>query len=122
MIKNPEVSQWFKTSDNPKVDEMEAVRNIILNAHKSITEDIKWKAPNFIYNGNMCTFNPRAKGYVNLTFHNGAELNDPLGLLEGTGEKVRIAKFKDFAEIKQKKRALEMVIKEYMKSKVVHHF
>ena len=70
----------------------------------------------------MCTFNPRAKGYVNLTFHNGAELNDPLGLLEGTGEKVRIAKFKDFAEIKQKKRALEMVIKEYMKSKVVHHF
>ena len=122
MVKNPEVSNWFKTSNNPKTDEMEAVRNIILNVNNSITEDIKWSAPNFKYNGDICTFNPKTKSYVNLTFHNGAELNDPLGLLEGEGKKSRVAKFKDFADIKQKKRALELVIKEYMKSKVVHHF
>ncbi len=116
MGKNPEVTNWFKTNKNPKSDEMEAVRNIILNAHKAITEDIKWSAPNFKYNGNMCTFNTRAKKYVNLTFHNGAELNDPLGLLEGDGKKARVAKFADFADIKSKKRALELLINEYIKS------
>lgn len=115
MIKNPEVTQWFKSCENPKSDEMEAIRNIILNANKVITEDIKWKAPNFMFNGNMCSFNPKTKSHVNLTFHNGAELNDPKGLLEGDAKQVRVVKFKDFAEIKSKKRGLEMLVNDWVK-------
>ena len=123
MPKNPEVTDWFKTSKNPKTDEMEAIRNIILNINRGITENIKWNAPNFMYNDeNICTINPKAKTHVALNFHDGAAINDPLNLLEGEGKKVRVAKFKDFAEVKSKKRALEMIINNYIKTKVVHRY
>ena len=53
-------------------------------------EDIKWGAPTFMYKGNLATFNPRAKKFVNLTFHTGAEIEDPEGVLEGDAKEARV--------------------------------
>ena len=83
MNKNDEVTQFMEVLDNPLKAEMNMVREIILSANDKMTEDIKWKAPNFMYKGNMATFNPRAKKMVNLMFHKGALIQDNTGLLEG---------------------------------------
>ena len=39
--------------------------------------------------------------WVNLGFYKGADLDDPLGLLEGTGAKMRHVKVRSFAETEQ---------------------
>ncbi len=45
-----------------------------------------------------CYLMPIKKGYVNLGFYNGAQLDDPANLLEGTGKKLRHAKIYDLSQ------------------------
>ena len=92
------------------------VREIILAANDKITEDIKWGAPSFAYKDNMATFNPRAKKFVNLTFHKGALINDDTGLLEGDQKEARVARFHSMDEIKEKKAALEKVVNKWVET------
>jgi len=40
------------------------------------------------------------KSHVNLGFYHGASLNDPAGLLEGTGKKLRHVKVRNMSEAK----------------------
>ena len=110
MHKNEKVDQFFAKTDNPLKQEMEAVRDIILAANDKVTEDIKWAAPSFNYKDNLCTFNPRAKKFVNLTFHKGALINDTTGLLEGDAKEARVARFNSMEEVEAKKEALITVI------------
>ncbi len=114
MKKTKKVSDFIEQLDNPLVKEIEAVREIILNASDKITEDIKWSAPSFAYKDNMATFNPRAKKFVNLTFHKGALINDDSGLLEGDKKEARVARFNDMQDVLSKKAALETVVKEWV--------
>ena len=107
---NPEVTEYMAALDNPKKLEMERVRLIILAADSRMTEDIKWKAPNFMYKGNMATFNPRSAKAVSLMFHKGALINDDTGLLEGEGKEARVAKFTDLEDVEAKKEQLERVV------------
>jgi len=56
-----------------------------------------WKLISYSYSGGMkatvCAVAPHAK-HVNLQFSNGPALNDPKGLLEGTGKKLRHVKLR----------------------------
>ena len=83
MGRNAKVDEYINKLDNPHKDLWEKIRTIILEVDERMEEDIKWGAPTFIYNGNLATFNPRAKKFVNLTFHTGAEIEDPDQVLEG---------------------------------------
>jgi hypothetical protein len=47
--------------------------------------------------------------------HKGALIKDNSGLLEGDGKEARIARFTDAADIRKKKKALETVIKGWMR-------
>jgi hypothetical protein len=114
MNKTAQVSQFIEKLDNPLKKEMNAVREIILNVSPKISEDIKWSAPNFVYKGNIATFNPRAKKFVNLTFHKGALIQDKTGLLEGDKPEARVARFNDMDDVLKKKGALETVIKQWI--------
>lgn len=114
MNKSPEVTKFIEELDNPFKVEMNAVREIILGVSDKMTEDIKWKAPNFMYKGNLATFNPRTKKFVSLMFHKGAFLKDPTGLLEGDGKEARVARFYDMPDIMKKKKALEAVVKKWI--------
>lgn len=117
MNKTEKVTEFIAQLDNPLKNEIDAVREIILAASDKITEDIKWGAPSFIYKGNMATFNPRAKKFVNLTFHTGAYIADDTGLLEGDKKEARVARFNDMADVKAKKRNLESVVQNWIKLK-----
>lgn len=115
MKKNPKVDEYMLKLDNPLKPEMEQVRKIILSANEKVSEDIKWAAPSFFYKDNICTFNPRAKKFVNLTFHKGALINDKTGLLEGDAKEARVARFENMADVLKKEKQLISVINEWVK-------
>ena len=115
MNKTTIVDQYMAELENPLKAEMEEVRHIILGVSAKVDESIKWGAPSFFYGDNMATFNPRAKKFVNLTFHKGALIPDDSGLLEGDGKEARVARFYDMADVQAKKEALQTVVKKWIK-------
>lgn len=114
--RNPEVDAWLAAYDNPQKDLVAEVRDVILAVDPRVTEAIKWKAPTFVFNGNIASFFPRSKKTVTLMFHTGATLDDPLGLLDGDGDVSRVARFADSADLGAKKAALEAVIRAWIRS------
>jgi hypothetical protein len=114
MGKNSKVNEYIQELDNPLKDLWEDIREIILNVDPKMEEDIKWGAPTFIYNGNLATFNPRAKKFVNLTFHTGAEIHDPEGVLEGDAKEARVFRVTSHEELQEKKAGLESVVKNWI--------
>ena len=109
--RNPDVDAWFDRYENPLKDLVQEVRNTILAIDERVGEVIKWQAPTFVYRGNIASFFPKAKKHVTLIFHQGAVIDDPLGLLEGDGDTSRSAKFTSSADLAAKRPALEAVIR-----------
>lgn len=101
--RNPVVDEWFETYDNPQKALVQAVREIVLSADPRVQETIKWKAPTFMYKGNIASFYPRSKRAVSLLFHTGASLPAPDGLLEGEGDTSRVARFVDSEDLAAKR-------------------
>ncbi len=114
MNKTEKVTEFINKLDNPLKNEINAVREIILESSDKMVEDIKWSAPSFAYIDNMATFNPRAKKFVNLTFHKGALIQDETGLLEGDKKEARVARFTDMKDVMQKKEALQQVVRKWV--------
>ena len=112
--RNPEVDAWFASYDNPQKDLVQAVREVVLGADDRVTEAIKWQAPTFMYAGNIASFYPKATKHVSLMFHQGAALPDPAGLLEGSGETSRVAKFADAADLAAKAEALRGLVRAWI--------
>jgi hypothetical protein len=114
---NPEVDAWFESYTNPQKPHVLAVRDLILGVDDRVTEAIKWKAPTFIYRGNIASFYPRATRHVSLMFHSGAILPDPTGLLEGVGDTSRVAKFNGADDLAAKAVALQDLIRAWIRLK-----
>jgi hypothetical protein len=112
--RNPAVDAWFDAYENPQAHLVQQVRSAILDASPEVTEAIKWQAPTFIYKGNIASFYPKTKTHASLMFHQGASLPDPTGLLEGTGEVSRVAKFLDADDLAAKRDALQDLIRAWV--------
>jgi hypothetical protein len=115
--RNPEVDAWFESYENPQKDLVQAVRDVILDADARVTEAIKWKAPTFVYRGNIASFYPKTKSHASLMFHTGASLPDPHGLLAGEGDTSRVARFESLADLAEKSPALRELIAAWIESK-----
>src|SRR5215471_15030883 len=113
--KNPEVDELLRKKKNPMTAEIQRVREIILETSEKIEETVKWSAPTFIYKGNIASFYMNTKEHVSLMFHTGASIPDKYKLLEGEGNVSRVAKFSDMKDIEKKKKALQSIIKEWIK-------
>ena len=106
---------------------IEAIRKIILSTDKEVGERIKWNNPSFYYTGEMKPFDPKEykreivvfnlyKGKIMLVFPSGAKVKDKSGLLEGDyKDGRRITIFKDMKDVRAKEKALQTVIKEWLK-------
>ncbi len=114
---NPEVDEWFESYDNPLKDLVQAVRTVVLDADDRVTEAIKWKAPTFMYAGNIASFYPRSAKHVSLMFHTGASLPDPHGLLAGDGDTSRVVRFDDLADLEAKTPALQGLVVAWIESR-----
>ncbi len=114
MNTNSKVDKYFGELDNPLSPLWLEIRNIILGADPKMEEDIKWGAPTFIYKGNLATFNPRAKKFVNLTFHTGATIEDPESVLEGDAKEARVFRINSIEDLKSKQGGLVKVVKNWI--------
>jgi hypothetical protein len=113
----PEVDDWFAAYENPQKELVLEVREFILGIDPRITECIKWKAPTFVYRGNIASFFPRAKKHVALMFHTGASLDDPLGLLEGDGDTARSLKVLSHDDLEAKKAGLRLIVQSWINTR-----
>ncbi|GAA1797649.1 DUF1801 domain-containing protein [Agromyces neolithicus] len=112
--RSPDVDEWFAAYDNPQRDLVLAVRAAVLDADDRVSETIKWKAPTFVYKGNIASFYPKTKTHASLMFHRGAEIPDPDGLLEGEGDVSRVARFLDADDLEVKRLALQQLIRAWI--------
>jgi len=117
MPRNRAVDAFMSKLDHPLKAELELVREIILGASDKMDEAIKWSSPTFMYQGNLASLVVRTKKRIQVLFHNGASLPNPAGLLEGDGATVRYANFEDAADIRRKQKALEALVKAWVKSR-----
>jgi hypothetical protein len=97
-----DVDAWMAAYDNPMKPVVEAVRRVILAADPRIGETIKWKAPTFVYKGNLASFFPRAKARASLMFHSGASIAGDFPSLEGGEAVSRFMKFANMEEVAAK--------------------
>jgi len=102
--------------DHPFKAEVEMVREIIKNVNKDITEQIKWNAPSFSYQGeSLVTFNLWEKKRIHLVFHNPLISKVKSKLLEGDYDHRRMAYFEDKNDIETNKATLEKAVKDLIK-------
>lgn len=64
-----------------------------------VAETMKWNNPCFVVDGSNCLYVAAQDGYVNLGFYEGAHLEDPTDLLEGTGKSMRHVKIRSAAAL-----------------------
>ena len=77
------------------------LRSIILEAAPQAKELIKWAQPVYETNGPFC-YIKAFKNNVNFGFWRGVDLEDPKGLLQGSGEKMRHIKLTSVDDINEK--------------------
>ena len=106
---------------------IEYIRQLILKTDKEISEQIKWNNPSFYYSGEMKPFEPKEykrdmivmnlhKARIMLVFPSGAKVNDTTGFLEGDyKDGRRLVVFADLEDVKAKEKALQTVIKKWLK-------
>lgn len=122
-----EVTQHIKKLDPAICKTIEAIRQIILKTDKEIGERIKWNNPSFYYTGEMKPFDPKEykreivvmnlfKGRIMLVFPSGAKIKDTSGLLTGDyKDGRRLILFADMKDVKAKEKALQKIIKDWLK-------
>jgi hypothetical protein len=67
---------------------LEDLRELVREAIPEAKEEIKWGRPVYSLNHIVC-YLAAAGDHANLGFYRGIELDDPRGLLEGEGKKLR---------------------------------
>jgi hypothetical protein len=95
------------------------VRRTILEADDRVEESIKWSAPTFEYQGNLASFQPKAKRFLSLMFHRGSEIPGSHPDLEGDFPLVRTMKFTDELDARAKREALQRIVRSWCNSKDV---
>jgi uncharacterized protein YdhG (YjbR/CyaY superfamily) len=114
--KTEQVNEFMEKLDHPFKTEIQVIRDIIKGVDKTITEEIKWKAPSFSYRGQyLVTFNLWEQNRIHLVFHNSMISRVKGKLLEGGYEHRRMAYFADRKDIKAKKPHLEKALKDLIK-------
>jgi len=112
----PQVDEFMEQLDHPFKAEVQMVREIIKSVNRDITEEIKWKAPTFSYQGQyLVTFNLWEKGRIHLVFHNPMISKVKSKLLEGDYDHRRMAYLSDRNDILAKQSVLEKTLKDLIK-------
>jgi hypothetical protein len=106
-----EVDEWFEAYENPMKPVVERVREVVLAADDRIDECIKWKAPTFVYRGNLASFYPRSKQHASLMFHQGAKIPGDHPRLEGSGDTSRVLKLGSVEEVDDAAVDIEQLVK-----------
>lgn len=109
--RNPDVDAWLERYENPMKEMVAAARQAMLDADDRIGEVVKWSTPTFVYKGNLASFQPRAKQFVSILFHEGASIPGSHPILEGGGEHARYARIAGPGELAARRAELQAVVR-----------
>ena len=111
-----QVDEFMGSLDHPFKPEVQMIREIIKNVNPQITEQIKWNAPSFSYQGeSLVTFNLWERKRIHLVFHNPMISKVKSKLLEGDYDHRRMAYFTDQSDIQVKRPTLEKALKDLIR-------
>jgi hypothetical protein len=121
---NDEMTKFLDELNHPLRAEIEALRLIILNSIKGLTENIKWNGPNYCFeNQDRVTMKIQPPKQIQLIFHRGAKkiiqpkdklIEDKSGLLIWKENDRALATFKNLDEIKKAEENLEKIINSWI--------
>ena len=92
------VDEYIDGLEGWKSDVAARVRTVVTNTAPEAKESIKWAQPVYEINGPFC-YMKAFKNAVNFGFWRGVDLNDPKGLLQGSGDKMRHVKLEGVDDI-----------------------
>ena len=123
---NPEVTTFLDNLTHPFRAEIEQLRDIILSAEEGLTENIKWNAPNYCFEGeDRITMRIQPPKQIQLIFHCGAKvkeqpknslITDTSGLLMWKENNRAVATFKNITEIQHAESTLIAIVKAWIHS------
>jgi hypothetical protein len=93
----------YARDDNPELRKVVRVlRSFVKETVPGTKETVNsWEIPTFEAKDPFC-FYMVGKNHVTLGFHNGTSLEDPQGLLEGTGKNIRHVKLRAVEDLERK--------------------
>lgn len=117
-----DVDALLAALDHPHLAEIRALRRIVLGADPRIAEGVKWNAPSFRTSEWFATFHLRARDGVQVILHFGAKaradvraggvaIADPGALLEWLATDRASVRFRDLADVEEKRPAFEAVVR-----------
>ncbi len=92
------VDEYIESLDGWQAEAAAQLRNIVVTAAPEAEEAMKWAQPVYGNVGPFAYFKA-FKSSVNFGFWRGADLDDPKGLLQGSGEKMRHVKLTGAGDI-----------------------
>ncbi len=93
-----ETDGWFAAAPAARHDTLAALRELVMSVQPGIVEELKWGRPCYSTERGMFCYLHFTKNHATLGFHRGTALDDPKGLLEGTGKDMRHIKIPDIAD------------------------
>lgn len=95
------VEQFIRNASPTVRPVLQDLRELVRQAIPDAKEEIKWGRPVYSLNHIVC-YLAAAGDHANLGFYRGIELEDPKGLLEGEGKKLRHIKVYRTEEIRRR--------------------
>lgn len=95
---NEQVTEYINNAPEDHKLIMQELRRLLHEAVPHVQESLKWSRPVFGTGKDFGYFLAN-KTYVTLGFNDAKKLDDPKGLLEGTGKDMRHIKIKKVADI-----------------------
>lgn len=121
---NKEVTQFLGQLDHPLRQEIEALREIILQADERLAENIKWNGPNYSIQGeDRITMRIQPPKQIQLIFHRGVKvkeqpkeklITDAAGLLVWKTNDRAIANFVSLSSITEVENALTKIVQDWL--------
>lgn len=119
-----EVTKFLSELNHPLKKEIEQIRKIVLGTNKTLTENIKWNAPNFCFKGeDRITMHIYPPKQIQIIFHRGAKVQklpdknliaDDKGLLIWKTTDRAVATFVTMADIKLNTQYLIEIINNWL--------
>lgn len=99
MSEDPDVRAYLESVPAEQRPIVDSARELLRDAYPAATETIKWNQLVYEVDGTNRFYIDHFTNHVNLGFMQGADLDDPEGLLEGTGKRMRHAKLRNPKEV-----------------------
>lgn len=118
-----DVDGWLAGLKHPRMQEIQALRRLVMSVSPAIAESIKWNAPSYALGEHFATLRLAGRPSLQLILHLGAKksqipkdaVEDPSGLLEWRGPDRAIVSFERPGGVEAVTGPLEHVLRQWIR-------